>query len=112
MRMSRFTRSFTLQGYLAKKNRTHLRPYSRPMPKVLGKSQGGGRFEVGEVPLYAMPAKPSGPRQTRHAMQGDASVNLGKIPGGRCNPTKKCMAWQEDRRKRLTLTVVKGVPRS
>ena len=26
-------------------------PYRRPMPRVLGWSQGGGRFLMGEVPL-------------------------------------------------------------
>ena len=27
-------------------------PYSRAMPRVLGGSQGGGRFLMGEIPLY------------------------------------------------------------
>ena len=30
---------------------TPLGPYRRPMPRVLGGSQGGGRFLMGEVPL-------------------------------------------------------------
>ena len=33
------------------RKRTPLGPYRRPMPKVLGGSQGGGRFLMGEVPL-------------------------------------------------------------
>ena len=31
---------------------TPLGPYRRPMPRVLGGSQGVGRFLIGEVPLY------------------------------------------------------------
>jgi hypothetical protein len=31
--------------------RTPLRPYGRPMPRVLGGSLGGGSFLMGEVPL-------------------------------------------------------------
>ena len=31
-------------------NRTPLGPYRRPMPRVLGGSQGGGHFLMGEVP--------------------------------------------------------------
>ena len=31
---------------------TTLGPYCRPMPRVLGGSYGGGRFFMGEVPLY------------------------------------------------------------
>ena len=34
------------------RKRTPLGPYHRPVPKVLGGSQGGGRFLTGEVPLY------------------------------------------------------------
>ena len=33
--------------------RTPLGPYRRPMPRVLEMSWGGGRFLVGEVPLYS-----------------------------------------------------------
>jgi len=41
-----------LQGYLAyKKAPPPLGPYRRPMPRVLGGSQGGGRFLMSEVPL-------------------------------------------------------------
>ena len=29
-----------------------LGPYRRPMPRVLGGSEGGGRFLMGEIPLY------------------------------------------------------------
>ena len=31
---------------------THIGPYSRPMPRVLVGSHGGGRSLRGEVPLY------------------------------------------------------------
>ena len=34
------------------RKRTPLGPYRRPMPRVLGGSQGGGCFLMGEVPLY------------------------------------------------------------
>ena len=37
------------------RKRSHPGPYRRPMPRVLGGSWGGGRFLMGEVPLY--PAK-------------------------------------------------------
>jgi len=33
------------------RTRTTLRPYRRPMPRVLGGAKGGGRCLVGEVPL-------------------------------------------------------------
>ena len=55
-----------------KGKRTPLGPYRRPMTRVLGGSSGGGRFLMGEVPLYdkgvslqlAIPpgAFPKGPR--------------------------------------------------
>ena len=38
------------------KERTLLGPYRTHMPRVLGVSQGGGRFLMGEVPLYVCPA--------------------------------------------------------
>jgi len=34
------------------RKRTPLGPYRRPMPRVVGGSLGGGRFLMGEVPLY------------------------------------------------------------
>ena len=34
------------------RKRTPLGPYRRPMTRVLGGSQGVGRFLMGEVPLY------------------------------------------------------------
>ena len=34
------------------RKRTPLGPYRRPMPRILGGSEGGGRFLMGEVPLY------------------------------------------------------------
>ena len=41
-----------LQGYLAHKKTRPLGPYRSLMPRVLGGSWGGGRFLMGEVPLY------------------------------------------------------------
>ena len=35
------------------RNIPHLGPYSRPMPRALRWSYGGGQFLMGEVPLYA-----------------------------------------------------------
>ena len=35
------------------RKRTPLGPYRRPIPKVLGGSEGDGRFLMGEVTLYA-----------------------------------------------------------
>ena len=35
------------------RKRSPLRPYRRPVPRVLGGSQGGGRFLMSEVTLYA-----------------------------------------------------------
>ena len=40
------------RGTLLIRNSAPLGPYSRPMPRVLGGSQGGGRFLMGEVSLY------------------------------------------------------------
>jgi hypothetical protein len=34
--------------------RIPLRPYRRPMPRVLGGSKGGGRFLLGKVALYVI----------------------------------------------------------
>ena len=39
------------RGTSLTRKRTPLRPYRRPMPRVLGGSQEGGRFVLGEVPL-------------------------------------------------------------
>ena len=36
------------------RERAPLGPYRRPMLKVLGGSKVGGRFLMGEVPLYAL----------------------------------------------------------
>ena len=35
------------------RKRNPLEPYRRPVPRVLGGPEGGGRFLMGEVPLYA-----------------------------------------------------------
>ena len=40
------------RGTSLSRNCTPLGPYRRPIPRVLGGSQGGGRFLMGEVPLY------------------------------------------------------------
>jgi hypothetical protein len=45
----------SLQGYLTQKETPPLGPYRRPMPRVLGGSWEGGRFLMGEVPLYLDP---------------------------------------------------------
>ena len=42
-----------LQGYLTYK-KTPLGPYRRPMPRVVGGSQGDVRFLMGEVPLHRL----------------------------------------------------------
>ena len=39
------------RGTSLMRNRNHLGPYHRPMPRVLGGSKEGGRFLMGEVPL-------------------------------------------------------------
>ena len=41
-----------LQGYLTYK-KTPLGPYLRPMPRVLGGTSRGGRFLMGDVPMYS-----------------------------------------------------------
>ena len=41
------------RGTLVTGKRTPLGPYRRPMSRVLGGSRGGGRFLMGEVPLYS-----------------------------------------------------------
>ena len=43
---------FRLQGHLTYKKGTTLGPYRRLVPRVLVVFQGGGRFRMGEVPLY------------------------------------------------------------
>jgi len=43
-------RRCSLQGYLAQKKG----PYRRPMPRILGWSEGGERVHMGEVPLYGL----------------------------------------------------------
>jgi len=43
--------STVVKGYLAHEKTPPLRPYRRPMPRVLGESWGGGRFPMGEVLL-------------------------------------------------------------
>ena len=40
------------RGTSQMRKRTPLGPYRRPMPRVPGGSQGGGRFLMGEVTLY------------------------------------------------------------
>ena len=45
------------KGTSLTRKRNPLGPYHRPLPRVLGGSQGGGRFLMGEVPLYALPTK-------------------------------------------------------
>ena len=40
------------------RNRLSLGPYSRPMPRALWWSYGGGRFLMSEVPLYRRIGRP------------------------------------------------------
>ena len=40
------------RGTMLKRKRTPLGPYRRPMPRVLGGSQGVVRFIMSKVPLY------------------------------------------------------------
>jgi len=40
---------------------TPLEPYRTPVPRVLGGSQGSGRFLMGEVPLYNSTQRSSWP---------------------------------------------------
>ena len=40
------------RGTSLARRRTPLGPYRRPMPRVLGGTQGGGLFFMSEVPLY------------------------------------------------------------
>ena len=46
-----------LQGYIAHKS-IPLGPYRRPLPRVAGGTWGGGRFLMGEVPLYGLHGRP------------------------------------------------------
>ena len=47
----RFFKLPTQRGTSLTRKRTPLGPYRRPMPRVLGGSQGVVRFLMGEVPL-------------------------------------------------------------
>ena len=42
------------RGTPLKRKRSPLGPYRRPVPRVLGGSQGGGRFLMSEVPLQGL----------------------------------------------------------
>jgi len=50
------------------RKRTPLGPYRRPMPRVLGGSWGGGRFLMGEVPLYSVEAKCGAQTEFTHSL--------------------------------------------
>ena len=41
-----------LRGTSSIRNRLPVGPYRRTMPRVVGGSWGGGRFLMGEVPMY------------------------------------------------------------
>ena len=45
----------TYRGTSLTRKRTPLGPYRRPMPRVLGGSEGVGRFLMSKVPLYGGP---------------------------------------------------------
>ena len=49
---------YLYRGISLTSKRTPLGPYCRPMPRVLGGSQGGGRFLMSEVPLYSRRGSP------------------------------------------------------
>ena len=53
------------RGTSLTRKRTPLGPYSRPMPRVVWVSQGGGRFLMGEIPLkgFLCPDGIRGPEQ-------------------------------------------------
>ena len=58
---------WSYRGTSLTRERPHPGPYRRPMPRVLGGSYVGGRFLMGEVPLYTASGKiplQSTPRRT------------------------------------------------
>ena len=52
MHGTRKSQGQTYRGTLLTRKHPPLGPYHRPMPRVVGGSQGGGRFLMGEMPLY------------------------------------------------------------
>ena len=54
--------------------RNPLRPYRRPMPRVLGVSYGGGRFLTGEVPLWCRCSRFDATPDTLSVFRSDESV--------------------------------------
>ena len=56
------------------RKRAPLGPYSRPLPRVLWRSSGGGRFLLGEVPLYRGPGKRSSGAIESKKLQGTSSA--------------------------------------
>ena len=53
-------RASSYRGTSLVRNRAPKGPYRRPMPRVLGGSLVGGRFPMGEVPLYISRGTPAG----------------------------------------------------
>ena len=56
--------------------RTPLGPYRRPMPRVLGGSQGGGRFLMGEVPLHESLSGRARERGATHGGEGPRASDV------------------------------------
>ena len=63
-------RDHQCRGTSLTRKRTPLAPYRRPMPRVLGRSWEGGRFLMGEVPLYTSQVSRGRIRSYRRALQG------------------------------------------
>ena len=63
-------RAHRVQGYLTDKKTQPLGPYRRPMRRVPCRSYGGGRFLMGEVPLYTSVPE----RSTTHAAFQNAAL--------------------------------------
>jgi hypothetical protein len=58
--LSRFENvTYEYRGTSLREIRTPLGPHRRSMPLVLRRSQGGGRFRMGKVPLYAISGQES-----------------------------------------------------
>ena len=63
------------RGTSLTRKRTPLGPYRRPMSRVQGGSYGGGRFLMGEVPLYGIGRRPTS-EKTRPPLIESQSQNV------------------------------------
>ena len=75
-----------------KRRRIPLGPYRRHMPRVLGKSSGGGRFLMGEVPLYHMMVYSASGWSASGAMSPKASAAAISSPGG---PRRSALSYEQ-----------------